>query len=90
MSRPFAVRWAEYVWHSDAATSVSAGSASVALVASGRRKVLPAVRGARRVPALDDNYIWLIKDEVTGKAAVVDPAEDAPVEEAMKVRCSIC
>jgi len=37
-----------------------------------------------RVPALDDNYIWLIKDEVTGKAAVVDPAEDAPVEEAMK------
>jgi hydroxyacylglutathione hydrolase len=32
-----------------------------------------------RLPALRDNYIFILWDESTGKAAVVDPAEPAPV-----------
>jgi hydroxyacylglutathione hydrolase len=32
-----------------------------------------------RVPALSDNYIWLVRDEASGDTAVVDPAEAAPV-----------
>lgn len=37
----------------------------------------------RRVPALRDNYVWLVHDEGTGTTAVVDPAEAAPVEAAL-------
>lgn len=33
-----------------------------------------------RIPALSDNYIWLLVDEASGETAVVDPAEAAPVE----------
>lgn len=32
-----------------------------------------------RVPALSDNYIWLVHDGDSGETAVVDPAESAPV-----------
>ena len=32
-----------------------------------------------RIPALSDNYIWLVHDEASGDTAVVDPAEAAPV-----------
>ena len=32
-----------------------------------------------RIPALSDNYIWLIHDEASGDTAVVDPAEAEPV-----------
>ncbi len=32
-----------------------------------------------RIPALSDNYIWMIHDDVSGDTAVVDPAEAAPV-----------
>lgn len=32
-----------------------------------------------RIPALSDNYIWLIHDGASGDTAVVDPAEAAPV-----------
>lgn len=32
-----------------------------------------------RLPALSDNYIFLLHDAATGTAAVVDPAEAAPV-----------
>jgi hydroxyacylglutathione hydrolase len=31
------------------------------------------------LPALEDNYIFFLKDEATGTTAVVDPAEAAPV-----------
>lgn len=31
------------------------------------------------VPALSDNYVWLIHDADTGETVVVDPAEAAPV-----------
>jgi hydroxyacylglutathione hydrolase len=31
------------------------------------------------VPALSDNYIWLIHDPATGATAAIDPAEAAPV-----------
>jgi hydroxyacylglutathione hydrolase len=31
-----------------------------------------------RVPALSDNYIWLVHDADSGETAVVDPAEAAP------------
>jgi hydroxyacylglutathione hydrolase len=32
-----------------------------------------------RIPALQDNYIWLAHDDVSGETIVVDPAEAAPV-----------
>ena len=34
------------------------------------------------IPILSDNYAWLLKD-VSGAVAVVDPAEDAPIERAI-------
>lgn len=38
-----------------------------------------------RIPALTDNYIWLVHDPDSGETMVVDPAEAAPVlEEADK------
>jgi hydroxyacylglutathione hydrolase len=39
-----------------------------------------------RVPALSDNYIWLVHDEASGETAVVDPAEAAPVLAAAAAR----
>ncbi|GAA0327313.1 hydroxyacylglutathione hydrolase [Sphingomonas oligophenolica] len=32
-----------------------------------------------RIPALSDNYIWLVHDPVSSETMVVDPAEAAPV-----------
>ncbi|MEQ1688188.1 MAG: hydroxyacylglutathione hydrolase [Sphingopyxis sp.] len=32
-----------------------------------------------RIPALSDNYIWLVHDAMSGETMVVDPAEAAPV-----------
>lgn len=32
-----------------------------------------------RIPALSDNYIWLVHDPASGETAVVDPAEADPV-----------
>jgi hydroxyacylglutathione hydrolase len=32
-----------------------------------------------RIPALSDNYIWLLHDAASGETVVVDPAEAAPV-----------
>lgn len=37
------------------------------------------------LPALADNYIWLLHDDV-GNAIVVDPGESAPVEKALQAR----
>lgn len=37
------------------------------------------------LPALADNYIWLLHDEL-GQALVVDPGDAAPVEAALKAR----
>ncbi|MGG5819133.1 hydroxyacylglutathione hydrolase [Falsiroseomonas sp. HW251] len=30
------------------------------------------------VPCLQDNYLWLLKDQATGAVAICDPAEDQP------------
>jgi hydroxyacylglutathione hydrolase len=38
------------------------------------------------VPALSDNYVYLAHDSETGDTAVIDPAEAAPVEAALKAR----
>lgn len=38
------------------------------------------------VPALKDNYIWLLHDPDSGATAVVDPAVAAPVVEALETR----
>ncbi len=38
------------------------------------------------VPALSDNYVYLLHDAGSGKTAVVDPGEAAPVEAALKQR----
>jgi len=38
------------------------------------------------VPALSDNYIYLINDPETGATGVVDPAEAAPVEAALAAK----
>ncbi|MGY4398751.1 hydroxyacylglutathione hydrolase [Sphingomonas sp. UYAg733] len=32
-----------------------------------------------RIPALSDNYIWLVHDQASGETMVVDPADAAPV-----------
>ncbi|HYC03622.1 MAG TPA: hydroxyacylglutathione hydrolase [Azospirillaceae bacterium] len=37
----------------------------------------------RLVPALSDNYVYLLRDTETGTVAIVDPAEPEPVEEAL-------
>jgi len=39
-----------------------------------------------RIPALSDNYIWLVHEPGSGETAVVDPAEAAPVLEAAAAR----
>jgi hydroxyacylglutathione hydrolase len=39
-----------------------------------------------RIPALSDNYIWLVHDSASGETAVVDPAEAGPVLEASAAR----
>ncbi len=38
----------------------------------------------RAVPILADNYAWLLRDERTGATAIVDPAEDAPIDAAIQ------
>ena len=39
-----------------------------------------------RIPALSDNYVWLIHEPASGETAVVDPAEAAPVLDAAAAR----
>lgn len=39
-----------------------------------------------RIPALSDNYIWLVHDDASGATIVVDPAEAAPVEAVLAER----
>ena len=34
------------------------------------------------VPALNDNYIWMLRDPASGEVAVVDPGQDAPALDA--------
>jgi len=39
-----------------------------------------------RIPALQDNYIWMAHDDRSGQTTVIDPAEAAPVLEAAAAR----
>ncbi|NIJ07345.1 hydroxyacylglutathione hydrolase [Sphingomonas vulcanisoli] len=39
-----------------------------------------------RIPALRDNYIWMLHDDASGETVVVDPAEAAPVLAAAESR----
>lgn len=39
-----------------------------------------------RIPCLNDNYVWLVREPESGAVAVVDPAEAAPVERALQER----
>jgi len=39
-----------------------------------------------RIPALSDNYIWLVHDAASGETAVIDPAEAQPVLDAAAAR----
>jgi hydroxyacylglutathione hydrolase len=41
------------------------------------------MRSLRPLPALSDNYIWLLADDAVGTALVVDPGEARPVLEAL-------
>lgn len=38
------------------------------------------------VPALSDNYIWMLRDPASGAVAVIDPGEDKPALEAATER----
>ena len=38
------------------------------------------------VPALNDNYIWMLRDPASGEVAVVDPGQDAPALDAANKR----
>jgi hypothetical protein len=40
----------------------------------------------QRLPVLNDNYVWLLHDQVSQLTAVVDPAEAAPVQAALRAR----
>ena len=37
-----------------------------------------------RVPALQDNYLWLVREPKSGFVAIVDPADPVPVRAALK------
>ena len=37
--------------------------------------------------ALQDNYVWILQEAQSGKVAIVDPSEAAPVAEALEQRC---
>ncbi len=37
----------------------------------------------RRIPALTDNYLWLVREPASGMVAVVDPAEAEPIDAAL-------
>ena len=39
-----------------------------------------------RVPALRDNYIWIVHDSISGETVVIDPAEADPVLAAAEAR----
>jgi hydroxyacylglutathione hydrolase len=39
-----------------------------------------------RIPALSDNYVWLVHDPASGETVVIDPAEAAPVLAAAEQR----
>ncbi len=39
-----------------------------------------------RVPALSDNYIWLLHDDASGQTVVIDPAEAQPALDAAAAR----
>ena len=36
-----------------------------------------------RLPALSDNYVWLLREPRSGMVGVVDPADPAPVRAAL-------
>jgi len=38
------------------------------------------------VPALSDNYIWMLRDPASGTVAVIDPGQDAPAIDAASAR----
>ena len=38
------------------------------------------------VPALSDNYVYLIREPESGVVAVIDPAETAPVDAALMAK----
>ena len=48
--------------------------------------VMPAGLEVVRIPALSDNYIWLIHDDASGRTVVIDPSEAAPVISALDAR----
>lgn len=39
-----------------------------------------------RIPAFNDNYIWLLRDRSSGKTAVVDPGDAGPVLAALEAQ----
>jgi glyoxylase-like metal-dependent hydrolase (beta-lactamase superfamily II) len=59
---------------------MAAAAAAPAAIRAGALEVV-------RVPALSDNYVWLVHEPGSGKTAVVDPAEVAPVAAELKKRC---
>eukprot|EP00882_Tetradesmus_deserticola_P001942 GHRQ01002081.1.p1 GENE.GHRQ01002081.1~~GHRQ01002081.1.p1 ORF type:complete len:357 (+),score=115.04 GHRQ01002081.1:57-1127(+) len=59
--------------------SASRGQATLASPATSAMEVV-------RVPALSDNYVWLLHEPKSGLTAVVDPSEAPPVTAALKER----
>ncbi|GBF93843.1 hydroxyacylglutathione hydrolase [Raphidocelis subcapitata] len=69
-----------------AAAASSSSSAAAAAAAAAAAEAPGAMLEVVRVPALSDNYIWLVREPRSGATAVVDPAEVAPVEAELKKR----
>lgn len=66
-------RWpAPRTAHANSVKAAAAAAASQAPAATTSMEVV-------RIPALSDNYVWLLHDAGSGQTAVVDPAEVAPV-----------
>lgn len=61
------------------AVSTGAAAAAVAVSATPAMEVV-------RVPALSDNYVWLLHEPKSNLTAVVDPAELEPVNRVLKER----
>ncbi len=50
------------------------------------RRLVSAMLEVVRLPALSDNYIWLLHDDASSQTVVVDPAEAQPVLDAAAAR----
>ncbi|CAL5230014.1 g13457 [Coccomyxa viridis] len=69
-------------------TQWTVSQASIAASLATERDDITKLRNlsVQRVPCLSDNYVWILQEAQSGKVAIVDPSEAAPVAEALEQR----